>query len=62
MRSREMLSWCRLHNVRVRFFSNKTVEVHVNFRRRRRKTLAEAIAAHEQAFERDRKALAAVSR
>lgn len=41
-----MLEWLRRHNCRVRFHSNKTVEVWLNSARRRRKTLSEAIEAH----------------
>ena len=41
------LVWLRMHNSRVRFHSNGTVEVTHNFARRRRKTLAAAIFAHD---------------
>lgn len=41
------LVWMRMHNSRVRFRSNGTVEVTLNFARRRRKTLAAAIFAHD---------------
>lgn len=45
--ARRMLTWCETHNVHVRFHSNKTVSVRLNFASRRRKTLKLAIQAHE---------------
>lgn len=33
------IAWCRRHNARVRFWSNGTVSVHVNYQSARRATL-----------------------
>lgn len=46
----DALDWCRDHNARVRFQSNKTVSVGVNGKTRRRKTLVEAVDAIKAAL------------
>lgn len=51
MSAHAMLAWLWLHKCRVRFHSNKTVEVTLNHSRRRRKTLEEAILAHDPVAE-----------
>lgn len=51
MSPQRMFAWLWIHNCRVRFHGNKTVEVTFNFSRRRRKTLEEAILAHDSTAE-----------